>query len=405
MKDMITDAVHTLRSRLKPAAAARSAPAREIDYLSRIEATVDSLLSVPVADHLRQSLKLDDLEALNCPNVSEIEINDSCNLDCVMCKTSLSRRAKGLMDLSLFEQVVARLAENEMFTTSLHTIGDPLANRNLGKYFEILRRYGMTVKNLSSNCLLVERHLDTIFEYRDIITKFRPSIDAASKEVYERIRVGGKWEDLHRNLHLFAERNAAANNPFPVQVNNIVSKDNYNELALIPHVFSFLCPTDNFLFGFVNSLSPTNDYFMNANFFEGNYLQNKPCHMPFNSAFILKEGDVSLCCRDYHGEIILGNVKDWKERGSPWKDGIDNERLQAIRAAHLGGRAEDMPALCRSCYMIDPRLSELLSDVIRFFYKAGGKDPSVLQDFLNLSAGDLRGGDYLAYLTKVKSLV
>ena len=63
---------------------------------------------------------------------------------------------------------------------------------------------------LSSNCLLVERHLDTIFEYRDIITKFRPSIDAASKEVYERIRVGGKWEDLHRNLHLFAERNAAA---------------------------------------------------------------------------------------------------------------------------------------------------------------------------------------------------
>ena len=405
MKNMITDAVHTLRSRLKPAASARSAPAREIDYLSRIEVTVDSLLSVPVADHLRQGLKLDDLEALNCPNVSEIEINDSCNLDCVMCKTSLSRRAKGLMDLSLFEQVVARLAENEMFTTSLHTIGDPLANRNLGKYFEILRRYGMTVKNLSSNCLLIERHLDTIFEYRDIITKFRPSIDAASKEVYERIRVGGKWEDLHRNLHLFAERNAAANNPFPVQVNNIVSKDNYNELALIPHVFSFLCPTDNFLFGFVNSLSPTNDYFLKANFFEDNYIRNMPCHMPFNSAFILKEGDVSLCCRDYHGEVILGNVNDWKGKGSPWEDGIDNDRLQAIRAAHLDGRTEDMPALCQSCYLIDPRLSELLSDVIRFFYKAGDKDPDVLQDFLDRSADDLRGGDYSAYLTKVKTLV
>ena len=70
--------------------------------------------------------------------------------------------------------------------------------------------------------------MDTVFEYRDVIELFRPSLDAASKQVYERIRIGGKWEQLHQSLAMFAERNSRSANPFPIFVQNIVSKDNFH---------------------------------------------------------------------------------------------------------------------------------------------------------------------------------
>jgi sulfatase maturation enzyme AslB (radical SAM superfamily) len=69
--------------------------------------------------------------------INEIEINRNCNLDCVMCNTSLSQRPQRNMDLELFENVVATTKSMGQKRVSLHTIGEPLLNPMLEEYFKI----------------------------------------------------------------------------------------------------------------------------------------------------------------------------------------------------------------------------------------------------------------------------
>lgn len=64
-------------------------------------------------------------------NFAFIEINNSCNINCVMCDTKKSTRTKKLMKLDLFEQSVKKLKNNNIDTIGLHTIGDLLAKPRL----------------------------------------------------------------------------------------------------------------------------------------------------------------------------------------------------------------------------------------------------------------------------------
>lgn len=362
-----------------------SVPGKEADreaILSRLRELTDSMESISTHAYLATTVPTDAEVGDTIPNFAEIEINDSCNLNCAMCQTSLSKRKKGLMDLGLFEETIAKMATLGAKTTSLHTIGDPLANKNLGRYLEILRRYDIKVGSLTTNGLLFERQIDTVFEFRDVINRIRPSIDAVSKDVFERIRIGGKWEDLLRNLTLFADRNGRAENPFPVKVACIVSADNFHEVAFLPSTFSFLTGHKNFVFSFVNSLSPDGSYFQKNRIFDNWSTQNIPCSLPFTSLYVLKEGDISLCCRDYHGEVTFGNVKDWEIGKLPWDGSGGREKLEDIRKAHLQNNSEKLPGLCRNCFVVDPRVSTALTLIVWFFYSHSEKHPVYLQNFL-----------------------
>ena len=128
-------------------------------------------------------------------HIAEIEINRNCNINCVMCNTSLSTRPQFNMDMELFEHAVKYTKDQWGGHTALHTIGEPLMNKNLPQYFDILRKNGVKI-HLSTNALILHKHLDLIIDYSDIIYEFRFSIDGASKE-----RPGGLLHRADMNLY------------------------------------------------------------------------------------------------------------------------------------------------------------------------------------------------------------
>ncbi len=54
-------------------------------------------------------------------------------------------------------------------------------------------------------------------------------------------------------------------------------------------------------------------------------------------------GDVALCCLDYSGKIVLGNVNDEKIT-----DIWSNEQYRNYRRLHRTSRQEEIP-LCSNC--------------------------------------------------------
>lgn len=339
---------------------------------------VDSLKHVSTLEYVRKKAVGWDEFSEAPSQIGAIEINDSCNLNCVMCKTGDSTRDKALMDLGLFEDIIAKLHDSGVRTTNFHTVGDPTANKKLPRYLDVIRKYNFTLHHLSSNCQLLERHLDTIFEYRDVISQFRPSIDAASKESYENIRLTGTWEALHKNLAQFAERNAAIAKPIPVYIGNVIAKQNFHELAFIPSVFSYVAPEINHSFALAIGRGPSTEDFLAYSYFEEEYIMNAPCGHNWDNIVILNNGRLSTCNLDFNGDLAFGHINDGE-----LSNVFNNDTIRATRRAQLAGDVENMPAQCQKCYIVDPRYSKIINSVIQNFYHNIKRHPVYLQNALN----------------------
>jgi radical SAM protein with 4Fe4S-binding SPASM domain len=72
-------------------------------------------------------------------------------------------------------------------------------------------------------------------------------------------------------------------------------------------------------------------------------LRRVPCIRPWTQFVILQNGDVTVCCEDSDGKLVVGNINGSSMREIWW-----GEKLLAIRHAHLEGRQDAIP-LCRQC--------------------------------------------------------
>jgi MoaA/NifB/PqqE/SkfB family radical SAM enzyme len=364
-------------------------PVPAVSSTAPIEKILTSLDTLPSAEYLMGLYQ--DLEETTSPpgRMHGIEINDSCNLDCAMCLTSSSQRSKGLMSLDLFEATVKAIKESRFISTNLHTVGEPLANKRLPDYLKILKKYDLPVNSISTNGLLLEKNLDTLFEYREQIGRIRLSIDGASKEVYEKIRLGGKWENLHRNLLRFVERNEQAENPFKVAVNSIISLDNFHEIAFIPHIFSHVAEPTAFSFHWIDSLSPENDYFINRSYFGPDYHLKVPCDLLWSNVYVTKNGQLTSCCRDYDGDLIFSKIGE-----NSIIEAFNNPAIRKLRRLHLDNRPEALPDSCQNCFGVDPRFSTLINAIFHHFYSTLQYHPAYLQDRLNRIGPLLKSGKF-----------
>ena len=286
-------------------------------------------------------------------NIAEIEINRNCNINCVMCNTSLSTRPQFNMDLELFEHAVKYTKGQVTGRTALHTIGEPLMNKNLRQYFEILRKQGVKIQ-LSTNGLILHKHLDLLIEFADIIRELRFSIDGASKEAYEKIRLGGNWERLITNMEMFRERTRQGKIFEQVKIGSIVSQDVQHELGHHMKFWSRYVPMDMIDLNLVSGLSPDNRYFLTRSILKKHIQPWPPCYMLFSSTLhILNDGRATACCRDYNGDLVYGNIKD----NTP-QELINCENVLELRRQHLENRIPKT-SLCASCFCVKPAVSQL----------------------------------------------
>ena len=317
---------------------------------------VAEIEKVPYPDLLVSNNKVKKNRSTN----AIIEINSTCNIDCLMCKPSLSTRKRTLIKEETLDLSIKRIKEYGIETVALHTIGDPLANPKLEAIFKKFREQQIRV-TLSSNGLLLKRHVDTLLEYWDVCSGIRFSIDGASQEVYEKIRSGGRWDVLLENLEI-AKNELLSKNNYYVTIAMTVSKDNVHEIGKFIVQFKKYVPNplSDLKFGLVNSLSPDNEYFENVNLFKNHTFQNLPCgfttaHVPF----ILVDGRYSICCRDYDGSLVIGNIKS-----ESISNAYSSNAMQKVKKAH---EANDVSAyaLCNTCFKVDERVNNAFSFLVK----------------------------------------
>jgi len=175
------------------------------------------------------------------PKTIGIETSRICNFQCDMCPAHSERGRYTKKDLiaddALLDRVIPFLKSSKWPIKRVGAgaiWGEPLMNR---KYFENTERIAnacpgaqvvITTNGAFLNSLSIEKILDS-----DYIRHVAVSVDAGTKETYELIRKGGKWDILMENLSRLvrAKKNRKLKRPL-ISSNFVAMKKNFEELPL-----------------------------------------------------------------------------------------------------------------------------------------------------------------------------
>ena len=170
------------------------------------------------------------LNNINEPHYQVVfAIDDSCNLQCPSCRREKRMYTSGPLYEEKLKAMQHAVNLLNKFQERVHILfncsGDPLASPLSRPFLQSYVGNDQQTFTLFTNGLLMKKLLPstTIFKR---ITKYWISVDAGSKEVYEKVRLGGSWKVLLQNFD-FLKKNQLSN---LVTLFFVVQKNNYRDI-------------------------------------------------------------------------------------------------------------------------------------------------------------------------------
>lgn len=157
------------------------------------------------------------------------EIDRSCNLRCVSCRNEV------FVDNSTFRNIYAEMILEKIVNLPvrliLNTVGEPFASKNCLKVINDERTQKRKTLSIYSNgTLLFPNVMDELLEKYETL-ELAISVDAATKETYEKIRRNGKFDVLLQNLDYMGK--LKKNNKITwFQLNFVLETENISEMEM-----------------------------------------------------------------------------------------------------------------------------------------------------------------------------
>jgi MoaA/NifB/PqqE/SkfB family radical SAM enzyme len=263
------------------------------------------------------------------PDIVQIESTNLCNAKCVFCPRDEMHRRQGVMEFDLFRKVVDECATLGITHVRVHNYGEPFLDRQLVEKVRYAKSRGIAEVGMISNGSLIDE--ETARGMIDAgLDAINISVDAAGKEVFEKTRIHLDYDTVIGNIKRLHELRMASGRRRPRLILSFVRQDNSaDEQAFIAEwsrIADKIHITD--LHNWAGTLHERSNV-------------RYPCYRLWQTFTVLWDGRVSLCCADYDGRNVLGDL-----RVSTIAEIWNSKAYRGVRRQHLesGG-----PEICRSC--------------------------------------------------------
>lgn len=170
------------------------------------------------------------------PRVVQLEITADCNLRCVFCPLQSESRQRPPEERRLRPEdldTYLRPVFEHAYEVELTGFGEIFCHPDLLDILRRLKRYRLTVNATSNGQQWPPDHLQDIVSER-LIDLLCVSLDAGTKETYEKLRLGGVWETVLSNLQRLNELKQQTGQAKPVlHLSFIAMRDNLPEAPLV----------------------------------------------------------------------------------------------------------------------------------------------------------------------------
>lgn len=286
-------------------------------------------------------------ESIIIPRRVTIEtIGGICNLRCPMCPISMpkpSKVSRGIMPTALFERIIDALRpyKKKIEMMDLFGLGEPFLDPFIYARVKYAKSAGFRNIGFSTNAAvmteskqlkILESGIDTIIF----------SIDGATKEIYEGIRVGSNFEKTISLCLEMIERRNKGNYQTRFLVRFIRQRTNRHEWETFKRFWEEKIDRKKRDFLGVYDAHSWQDFEVEIK--RDEQTEREACPVPFEVLYVLSDGTVTYCSEDWgEGRYNFGNVKD--------TDPIEifnSPRFKSIRQLHIQGQKNKLP-LCRHC--------------------------------------------------------
>ncbi len=273
------------------------------------------------------------------PVILEVESTSICNLKCIMCPYPIMGRKNEHMNMTVYERIIHEGAGFLEFIW-LHYFGEPLINPDIYKMIDMAEdagiRTGMSTNGTRLDAKAAVKLLDSKLSLLYI------SLDGATKQTFEKIRVGAKFEKVHTNVARFVEMKRARNSEMLVRLQMIHMTSTENERdqfdeewrdqgfdAIDYKPFHYWANQDESLIQ-INEVSPPTP--------------TGACAEPWIGFAIHADGTAVPCCNDYSGKMPLGDLKTQSLR-EIW----NGPAMMKLRSRFAGDVPDVKGTLCEGC--------------------------------------------------------
>jgi sulfatase maturation enzyme AslB (radical SAM superfamily) len=280
-------------------------------------------------------------ESAGFPAVVLIDNTSVCNLRCSMCDHVNIRRYRKIehMKWELYAKIIDEIAREGPDSRVWQIFyGDPFLLKDMPERIRYAKDRGLTDVVLNTNGVLmtaqrsrplIEAGLDAIYV----------GIDAATRETYDHIRVGGDFDAAVANVLTYRDLlRQHGHSGQKILVQYVVSDINEHE-------------TDEFrefwaAHGVNVKIRPRVSWaglIKATNLRPNDQVQRKPCYWLMRTINICTDGRVAFCSADPHCRVPCGNVSTHTIK-ELWSG-----QLRVYRRMHSEGRFDELPEMCRDC--------------------------------------------------------
>jgi len=161
-----------------------------------------------------------------------LAIDDSCNLRCPSCRKSLIFHKEGSaykLGIRLADKINDWLYHyDHPMQVHIGSDGDPFASHVYRHFMDQTPERDNIKYSILTNALMLKDFAPRVPYVIRNLNELGVSIDGATKDTYEKLRLGGRWEKINENLQYISE--LKDKHGFRFIMHYVVQKDNYHEM-------------------------------------------------------------------------------------------------------------------------------------------------------------------------------
>lgn len=263
----------------------------------------------------------------------DLESASGCNLKCKMCFQSFNPPPSGFMDMELFKKIINEGTAKGLCSIKLQYRGEPLLHPKLPEMVKYAKEKGVIEVMFNTNGTLLDEEKAKAFIDANL-DKIIFSIDGHTPEVYEKIRIGGKFKTVLENVKRLKELRDATGKRKPyIRVQMVDMPENHQ---YVKDYIKFWSQYADYV-----AIEDLNDYHKTP-------IKNPPksdfcCAQLWQRMMVRYDGQVTACCGDIYGEYPIGDANK-----STIEELWLGPKMTAIREQHKKGRS-DIYNMCVTC--------------------------------------------------------
>ena len=249
-------------------------------------------------------------EAANLENIPkypiqiDFELNYSCNFSCSMCTWSAEATSgkgkKTWFNLQEFKKIIDDGVKKGLCAIRLNYINEPFIRKDIFDFINYAKKKGILDIYLSTNgSLLTEKISKDLLNSG--LTRLQVSIDANTKQTFDKIRQGGDFDKVVKNTINFLNIRNRENKELPtLRVNFVKTDTNKHELNSFINFWKNKADCIG-IQDLVSIMKPNKN---------GKNRDKYSCAQPFYHMTIRYDGSILPCCTFFGAKLPIARVSD-----------------------------------------------------------------------------------------------